>query len=345
MVCVRVSPTYAGFLYYHQLSIRDCGFDCIMSATVASAVCLNLQEKTERLAADVVFRNLGGTQNINVLRVAPGATEKINAIISIDGQLRAMPMFYSGYLSLHPISPARAAAIEESAGTGMRRLLQEDGAVTSAASDVADTAAADAADFPAISVPYISLSQKYSDLPTIAPQRSDVPQGQALVNGKAYLCNLLDGNCAMAASSQVPADMTSLRYGTVTFALPLTRPVDAAWVEIYNANNNQYLGKTASVGPVPWAGPKSLLQFPDHVSGSYFTGDYQASTSSGSNSQSNAKLGAGTYKFVLVLQKPVAAGDASNVRAAASEYTEHIEVLGRLIVQSTGGSGGGGFGR
>lgn len=304
------------------------------------------QEKTEKLAADVVFRN-SAEKKIQTLRIDPGATEKIRVEISIDGQLHASPMFYSGYLSLDPIKSAGAAAIEEAASAGMRRLLQEDAAFAATATDddaVAAAAVSDAADFPAISVPYLSLSQKYSDLSVLAPPRSDVQEGRSLVNGKAYLCNLLDGNCAMTAAVQVPTDPMSLRYGTVTFALPLNRPIDAAWVEIYNANSNQYLGKTATIGPVSWGGPKTLLQFPDHVSGSYFTGDYQ--TASSSNTQSTGRLGAGTYRFMLVVRKPVAVGDASNV-SSANDYTEKIEVLGRLVVQdgSSGGPPSGGWGK
>lgn len=300
------------------------------------------QESTQKLAAEVTFRNGADTQDIQTLTIAPGATEKIRAVVRIGNPLRASPMFYSGYLTLTPINPSGTAAAEAVANSaGARQLLQEGADVLAMANDNASAAAAaakaGAVDFPAVSVPYLSLSQKYNDLALLAPRRTDDSAGQVLVNGMAYLCKLTDGTCAMAADTQIPTDTSSLKLGSVTFAMPLSRPAIAAWVEIYNANTNQYLGKTATLGPVAWAGPKGLLQFPDHVSGNYFTGSYEGANASRGTGMA-AKLTAGTYRFVLVVRKPVATGDAGSV--AASDNLDKIPVLGRLVVQTASSAEG-----
>lgn len=299
----------------------------------------NLQEQTEKLAAAVTFRNGADTRTITTISIAPGEKVQVRAIISIDNQLRAAPMFYSGYLTLTPIDPMQAAEVQALESLDARRLLQEPIVAVAADAVVDDAAASDAADVPALSVPYISLSRKYSDLPVLAARKDSVIEGQVLINDKAYLCNLLDGSCATGAAAQIPTDPMSLSIGTITFAMPLSRPIESAWVEIYNANSNQYLGKTETLGPVPWAGPKALMQFPEHVSGAYFKGHYQTSDDRSVNSRGAGRLGVGTYRFILAVKKPVAVGDARST--SASEYVERIDVLGRLVVQNNNGAGGG----
>lgn len=65
------------------------------------------------------------------------------------------------------------------------------------------------------------------------------------------------------------------------------------------------------------------------VTGVYWSGEY---TPSGSSGRATGKLTSGTYKFSLVLQKPVALGDQAAARATPSEYLERLEVLGQLKI-------------
>jgi hypothetical protein len=253
--------------------------------------------------------------------------------------------FHSGYLSLTPIEPRKAAELEATLqGTPGRRMLQQTldttAAAAAAAAEPGDLDAADPEQskiwFPPLSIPYLSLSQKYSSLSVLAERKADVPEGRVLVSDAAYLCSLYDGSCAMKESERLTTDLFSMEMGSHTFALPLSRPVRSAYLEIYNADTNALIGTTEVDGPIPWGGPKGLMQLPEMVTGSYWAGEYSPVTSSGRST--TAKLGLGTYRFVLVLRLPVAVGDQAAARANSKEYLQRVDVLGRLTVTNENGS-------
>ncbi len=299
------------------------------------------QEDREELGAGVRFKNNANTKDINTISIAPGEKTAFKVVINIADRMRAQPLFYSGYLSLTPINPAKVAEIEAEAAAAAasnpaRRMLQ-DSMSTAATSEVAAAAEPAAAGgdqdfwFPPLSIPYLSFSQQYNDLPVVASPRTDVPEGRLLVTQRAYLCSLMDGSCAVHEETELPVDATTLTFGVVTFALPLARPVVSTYIEVYNANSNALLGRTDILeGPVAWGGPKTLMQLPDMVSGAYWQGEYLPVGGSG---KATARLTAGAYKFKIVVQKPVAVADQqSGAKINAADYTEKIDVLGRLVI-------------
>jgi hypothetical protein len=215
---------------------------------------------------------------------------------------------------------------------------------TAAAAEPEDLDAAEAERsefwFPPLSIPYLSMSQKYSSLSVLAEKKTDVPEGRVLVPGAAYLCSLFDGTCAMKETDSMTTDPFSMEMGSHTFALPLARPVRSAYIEIYNANSNELLGTTEVDGPIPWGGPKGLMQLPEMVTGAYWAGEYSAAAGSGRSAK--AKIGPGVYRFVLVIRKPVAMGDKAAAEGNAQEYLERLDVLGRLTVTRESRSAGSG---
>jgi hypothetical protein len=219
-------------------------------------------------------------------------------------------------------------------------MLQAQTLDTAAAAEPEDVDAAGAEEselwFPPLSIPYLSLTQKYSSLSVLAERKADSPEGRVLVSDAAYLCSLYDGSCAMKESDSLTTDLFSMEMGSHTFALPLTRPVRSAYIEIYDADTNALIGTSGVEGPIPWGGPKGLMQLPEMVTGAYWVGEYSPVTSSGRST--TAKLGLGTYRFVLVVRKPVAIGDQAAARANPQDYLQKINVLGRLTVTNENSS-------
>jgi hypothetical protein len=218
---------------------------------------------------------------------------------------------------------------------------------TAAAAAAAQPHDLDAADaersqfwFPPLSIPYLSSSQPYSSLSVLAAKKPDVPEGRVLVPNSAYLCSLFDGSCAMKEGDGMTTDPFSMEMGSHTFALPLARPVQSAYIEIYNANSNALLGTTEVAGPIPWGGPKGLMQLPEMVTGAYWAGEYAAAAGTGRSTK--AKIGPGTYRFVLVIRKPVATGDQAAAKGDPQQYLERLDVLGRLTVTRESRSAGSG---
>ncbi|KAF8065463.1 RIN2 [Scenedesmus sp. PABB004] len=267
------------------------------------------QEATLRAAARVGFRNNADTRDVAALVLAPGATERLRVSVALTEPLSAAPLVYSGYLRLSPISPAFADRLNAGAGA--------EAEVEAAAAPAGDAAAEWW--WPALSVPYMSLSAPYSDLPAVAAPRRDVPEGAVLVPGAAYLCSLVDGGCAMSPGAEVPIDAATLALGAITFALPLSRPVASAHIEAYDAASGRLLGRTAELAHVPWGGPKALMQLPEMASGQFWRGEVGA-----------GRLGPGRYRFEVVLGKPVAAADAGAPGLREQDYVNRVAVMGTL---------------
>uniref|UniRef100_A0A383WEE7 Peptidase S8/S53 domain-containing protein n=1 Tax=Tetradesmus obliquus TaxID=3088 RepID=A0A383WEE7_TETOB len=349
---ITVTPSYLSLptgteesnstLTFTNTGSRPCAYQLGHTPAVSVSTENAWYEKEEmlKIAATVKFTTNTGSRELHVLHIQPGETVAIKAVVTTSEKLRAAPVFYSGYLTLTPIQPRRAAELEATLqGTPGRRMLQETLDTTStaaaAATEPQDLDATDAEQsqlwFPPLSIPYLSLSQKYSSLSVLAERKVDVPEGRVLVSDAAYLCSLYDGSCAMKESDSLTTDPFSMEMGSHTFALPLTRPVRSAYLEIYNADSGALIGSIDVEGPIPWGGPKGLMQLPEMVTGAYWAGEYAPANSSG-RAAKTAKLGLGTYRFVLVLRKHVAVGDRAAALASPQAYLQKVDVLGRLTV-------------
>lgn len=208
------------------------------------------QEAQIKLAATVKFTTNTGRE-ITTLNLKPGDSANIKVIVTTPDKLRASPMFYSGYLTLTPLATSKPAAAEaDVASVPGRRMLQD--TVASAGSSEATDAAAEVSWYPALSIPYLSLSQKYSSLEALAGPRAEDPNGRLLVPGSAYLCNLFDGTCAMKPQDVLESDPLSMEAGSNTFALPLSRPMQGAYIEIFDTADNKLVGRTDIEGPIAW---------------------------------------------------------------------------------------------
>eukprot|EP00775_Hariotina_reticulata_P012405 gene12405-12540_t len=323
--------------------------------SVSTADAWYQQERQVPQAATVKFTAFNGDE-IFSLTLQPAQTLRIKVVITIDPTMAESPLFYSGYLRLVPITTASGrrrrvwAAGDASLASNVEAAAAdspEDAALAVAAADpnsaadiadgpgghllddvhIADTELL--ADYPPLSIPYLGLSQPYSKLPVVANPRLDVPESAKLATNAALLCNVLTSKCTNAAGMKLTASTTTISIGLIGFALSLSRPVESLFVEVYDADTNTLLGKTSiAKGPLGWQGPKTLTVLPVHATASYWTGDYMPLGASTKATPSVLKPG--NYRFVIVVEKPVAIADREE--AIASDYVERIEVMGQLEI-------------
>lgn len=338
------------------------------------------QEKQERLAASVSFRDFADTKDITRVSLKPGQTVgiRVSVLVTQPAALLAShalqccncrltahapgastatclqvnvevpaamtdeARFYSGYVTLTPISEGEKRGTgkpsevdgEEEAADAMalleepgRRLLADVAELEAAAEPEATKADAG---YPALSLPYLGMSQPYNKLAVVANPRKDVPASQSLASNAAMMCNLMTSECNKDANAEVKVSPTSVSIGFIGFALSLMRPVESMYIEIYDAATNKLVGTTGmATGPIGWQGPLRLTVLPVHATASYWQGEY-VPVGSASAKKTTSTIKPGSYKFAVVVQKPTAVADKRV--AVAADYQERIKVMGTLVI-------------